>query len=446
MERLEPFAEERKGFRVKANSQGDGASAPMTHCSSLTRRSFLKATAVGTGALAVTSGVGLSALAEEPTAGVSEGEEVFWGVCHPNCFGFCHLNVHVRDGRITKTTRAPYKNESYSRICQRGLSHVQRTYDPQRILYPLRRVEGTERGAGQWERISWDEAIADVASHMQSVQEQYGSTAVAICTQSTLSFSTTFTWTRFYMGFGCTTVGGSADNASKYAESRMTGGNTWESNERTDLSNAKTIVAWGCNATTAQHHIWHLIKEARDGGTKLVVIDPVYTQLASKADMWVPIRPGSDTSLLLAMCNRIFQDEAFDEDYVRNSTVGPFLVRQDNGKFLRLSDMEQGAVSAEGDAGTDDPYMVYDWDGALKTVGEASRPHLFASCTTDSGVACRTALALVKDNCSDMNFERASELTEIPLETIEELYGIFIDQPVTHMVGYGPQALSLIHI
>lgn len=106
----------------------------------LTRRSFLKTTgAVGVAAVAAGAATPqLAAIAEgyEPGQPETQGEQIFRGVCRPNCFGFCHLNVHVRDGKVVKTSRAEYNESCYTRICQRGLSHVQRIYDPERLKYP----------------------------------------------------------------------------------------------------------------------------------------------------------------------------------------------------------------------------------------------------------------------------------------------------------------------
>lgn len=443
-----------------------GASASSAHLdsslrqkSALTRRGFLKTTGALAGAAVVAGGAGtLTALADGNGAGqvTSEGEEIFRGVCRPNCFGFCHLNVHVRDGRIVKTSRAPYQDPRYSRICQRGLSHVSRIYDPNRLRYPLRRVAGTERGAGEWERISWDEAIAEIVAKFKEVQSEFGPEAVAVSTQSQVSVASTFTWTRFTQGFGCTTMGYSADNASKFAETRMTGGNTWESNERTDLINTKTIFVWGNNLTNAQHHMWHFVKEAQAVGKKLVVIDPVFTQIAAKADKWVPIRPGSDTALLLSMCNLIFENDDLNESYLAAHTDAPILVRSDTGRYLRKSDIderaaeekasaEEEAKSASATAGksiastyVDQPIVVQ--DGNLVPLDEAAEPpELFAERKID-GITCRTVLSMLRDHVAECTPAWASELTDIPEETIYDLYELVVDQPVSHMVGYGPQA------
>ena len=120
----------------------------------ISRRSFLKTTAAA-GAVALAGGT-LSAAAEEYASGqIPAGDEkIYQGICRPNCFGYCPFNIHVRDGRIVKVSPGKHIDPYYNRGCLRGLSHVLRTYNPDRVGYPLRRKEGTERGAMQWERIS----------------------------------------------------------------------------------------------------------------------------------------------------------------------------------------------------------------------------------------------------------------------------------------------------
>ena len=121
--------------------------------------------------------------------------------------------------------------------------------------------------------------------------------------------------------------------------SPLMGMGMWEGNEPTDAKNAKSIVVWGANITDAQIQNWHLVKEAMQGGTKLVVIDPTFTQIAAKADKWISVRPGTDTLLKYALMNIVLEKNAQDVDYLRDHTVAPFLVREDTGMFLRRSDM-----------------------------------------------------------------------------------------------------------
>lgn len=417
----------------------------------LTRRNFLKTTGAvaGVGALAGTAAPALQALAVDYEQGPkeSEGEQIFRGVCRPNCFGFCHLNVHVRDGNIVKTSRAPYKNEQYNRICHRGLSHVQRVYDPERLKYPLRRVEGTERGAGEWERISWDEALDEVAEKIQAAQGQYGPQAFSFFTASgNQAFVTTGMYGRLQALLQAGSIAPCLDFASYYGMMRMTGPLTqlWESNEQTDMINAKTIVTWGANVTDAQVQSWHFLKEAQQNGTKLVVIDPTFTQVASKADLWIPIRPGADMPLYMGLMNIFVEKDEVNVEFMQKSTVGPFLVKSDTGLFLRRSDMgvEPTATGQIHPLTQEeimyDPYMVIS-GGALTPLEEAVSPDLEATYDLN-GVKCRTAYSLLKDEIAKFPPEEVSKLTDIPVDTIYELADICLDQPVTHYVGYGPQA------
>lgn len=416
----------------------------------LTRRTFLKTTGAVAGAAAVAGGTGaLTALAEDCKVGqaIGENEQIFRGVCRPNCFGFCHLNVHVRDGNIVKTSRSAYKNEQYSRICHRGLSHVQRIYDPDRVKYPLRRVDGTERGAGQWERISWDEAIADIARHIKDVQGKYGEQAlayhVASGNQTLLTYMVPM---RLFNILHATSISASVDAGTSYGLKRMCGASTnaWEANERTDLPNAKSIIVWGSNATDSQVQSWHFIDEARRNGTKLVVVDPIFTEIASKADEWIPIRPGADAALILSIMNEIIVRDAINTDYLKKYTVAPFLVRSDTGRFLRRSDTGISPTpTGTIDATTKkeelyNPAMVLE-DGFLVSADDSVDPDLEAEYEID-GVACKTAYALLKEEVQKYPAEKAEDLTEVPRDTIKKLAGICIDGPVTHYVGYGPQA------
>ncbi len=444
---------------------GEMSGENSSHACGITRRSFLKTTAaVAAGATATMS---LAACASAPesvdvsrefVAGQPEnaGEQIFRGVCRPNCFGFCHLNVHVRDGKVVKTSRAPYNEECYSRICQRGLSHVHRIYDPARLQYPMRRVDGTERGAGEWERVTWDEALAEIADKVKSIQTQYGNGAVAFLTQSgNQSGGCTSAYTRLINLMNASNISPCLDMGSFYGMiavagttiNPMMGLHMWEGNEPTDAKNAKTIMVWGANITDAQVQNWHLVKEAMQGGTKLVVIDPTFTQVASKADKWVPIRPGADTALKYGLMNIELEKNAQDVDFLMNHTVAPFLVRSDTGMFLRRSDtgvepMPTGVVNpTTGLEVMDDPYMVLDAEGKLIEC----RPGVACSIEGSydhEGVACRTAYEILKEEILRFTPEKVSELTEIPVEDLYELADICIDGPVYHYEGYGPQAYN----
>lgn len=426
----------------------------------LTRRNFLKTTGAAFGAAAVATAAvpQLTALAEDYEAGQPEnqGEQIFRGVCRPNCFGFCHLNVHVRDGKVVKTSRAEYNESCYTRICQRGLSHVHRIYDPGRLQYPMRRVEGTDRGAGEWERISWDEALQEIADKIKDVQKQYGEQAMAFLTASgNQAVGITSAYSRLSALLNASSIAPCLDMGSYYGMAAVAGNyisplmgmGMWEGNEPTDAKNAKSIVVWGANITDAQIQNWHLIKEAIQGGTKLVVIDPTFTQIASKADKWISVRPGSDTLLKYALMNIVLEKNAQDVDYLRDHTVAPFLVREDTGKFLRRSDtgIEPTATGktnpTTGQEIMYDPCMVL-VAGELKTPEEAATAAEIEGTYDFNGVKCRTAYGILKDEIVKHTPEEVSKQVDVSIDDIYELADICIDGPVFHYEGYGPQAYN----
>lgn len=264
MHRVRGSADERNIVMVGGEMSGTKGAA-----SALTRRNFLKTTGLAVGATALAGGASLTALADD-AAPTIDTEQIYQCVCRPNCQGYCRMNVHVRDGRIVKTSLAEFVDPNYNRICLRGLTHLQRVCNPNRVKYPLKRTG--ERGANEWERISWDEAIGESATNFKRIQDNYGSQAVAFCVGSGNVSSLngcipgmTGTLTAV---LNATDVDHCVDAASTVGPNRVTGDfGMWVSNEPTDYKNAKVLFAWGTNITEAQSHEWHCIADAVDKGT-----------------------------------------------------------------------------------------------------------------------------------------------------------------------------------
>ena len=164
-----------------------------------TRRSFIAGAATLTAAGAL-SGCSATAKGLAPHAADSSKagtEEILSGACRSQCIQGCYLNVHVRDGQIVRTTAGRIEEEPFfEHICPKGLSHPARVYSAGRLQYPMRRVG--ERGAGEFERISWDEAIKEIAEKWKNYREEFGPESIA-----------------FFMGSGNTAVlgGGTADGS-----------------------------------------------------------------------------------------------------------------------------------------------------------------------------------------------------------------------------------------
>jgi molybdopterin-containing oxidoreductase family molybdopterin binding subunit len=368
--------------------------------------------AVG-GAVAVASHTGLLGSTSKPvvralTPGtdpvpglVRVHEQVFNDVCSNNCQQACHLKVHVRNGRLVKTAMNPLPEPRYNRICLRGLSHAQWVYHPARLKFPMKRVGA--RGSGKWARITWDEAVATIASSMTSIRDRYGSKAFAIWRGfgnygSVAGYGPNLLANAFQAtGIELIEPSWGIDTAVSLGVGQI--GLAGAQNESLDMSNADLLVMWGNNLTEAMVQEWHFVADAKDRGATLVVIDPNFSITASKADKWIPLRPGSDPAFGLSVLNVLVTEKLYDEAYVMAHTTLPFLVRADNGMFLRAAD------------GT----TILAWDlatGASVPADQVATPALTGTFDVN-GVTVRPAFQLLADQVADWSPEKAQEYTEV---------------------------------
>lgn len=421
-----------------------------TKRSGLTRRGFLKATGVaslgvaGAGSLGF-GGHALFANAQEEAD--RDGEEIVSTICSANCFQACMLNAHVRDGKVVKMSRGDYPEEIYSGCCLRGLSIPERTYSDNRLKYPLKRVEGTDRGAGEWERISWDQAIDEITTKLKEIREEYGPRAV------TWSFSS-----GNYRGQEAATirlaftVGGCFlqlmyDYAIGWGTNRVIGGGTFGySNEPKDMVNSKYIIVWGTNPVLTTPQTWRIILQAKDNGAKLLCIDPMRSATSHYCDEWIQIKQGTDLYLALAILNEIVREDRIDVEYVKRATTAPFLIRQDTGLFLRRSDIEGGELTDVRDAVTlntagstkaDPAYVIDEATGDIAFYTECDTPVLEGEFEVQ-GIKVKTAYSALKEHMAAYTVEDASELSGVPVETIRELVDIYTSgEPVMAYTQFG---------
>lgn len=437
----QPYGSKPKELTMEKDKQREGGF--------INRRDFLKVSGATVGAAGVVSAAQrpilrtLEEISPEQRKAAAT-EQVFRCICRPNCFAYCSLDVHVRDGKVVKTSRGEFVDPKYNRICLRGLTHVQRIYDPERIKYPMKRVGA--RGEDKWERISWDEAITYITDQWKKIQAEYGKQAIAFYTASgsitLLQGMLPGTVGRLQNLLQGTSITSDVDAAIAVGLQR-TVGNTLISQE-SDAKNAKTIIAWGCNITEAMPQTWHFFAEAMEAGVKLIVVDPVFTILASKADQFIQIRPGTDTALTLSMIHVIISEKLHDVEYLLKHTVAPFLVREDTKTFLRMSDLgvepTEGPADAAGNPTFIDPIAVWDPEtGAAVALDAVETPALEGAYEIND-IKVRTAFDLLKEEAAKYTPEEASKITDIDPETIVELAHVCADGPVYHLLGFGPQA------
>jgi anaerobic dimethyl sulfoxide reductase subunit A len=230
------------------------------------------------------------------------------------------LKLHVEDGVITRI-ESDTGEEPQLRACARGRAYRQRVYAPDRLKYPMRRVG--ERGEGKFERISWDEALDRVANELQRVKKIYGNAAIFYVPYSgntgTFLHSQLAVNRLLTMFGGFTPVWGSASFWGNLFASNITYGTLTTGHSREDLLNARLIIMWGWNPAVSiqsTNTAWYLSR-AREAGVNIIAVDPRFTDSAAAfARKWVPVRPGTDTALLVAMAQVIISTNLHDQKFI----------------------------------------------------------------------------------------------------------------------------------
>lgn len=410
------------------------------------RRSFIKGAAALTaaGALAGCTPKTNDKDKVDPEAPVSS-DELFSGTCRGNCGGGCFLNVHVRDGQVVRTSARDMPDPQYNRICTKGLTHVGRMYGANRVLYPMKRVGA--RGSGDFERISWDEALDTIAEKWRGYTEQYGPTAIMFFLGSgnyaalSGSCNSVGAYQRFVNVMGCSYCSLDVDAAVGFGSSRATGGIDL-ANELTDRKNAKTQIIWGNNPTISLMHTMHFFLEAKENGTRLVVIDPVYNASASKADWWVPIKAGTDGALALGVLNVLLENGWIDDETLRAKTNCGLLIKED-GTFLRMSELGVEPTEGDPDPLTGKPAVVDPpavWDetaGKAVAFSETAAPAL-TGVPDINGVKVQTVYENAKGYIAQYPPAVAAAVCGLTEDHVRELARIYHeDGPVTTEIMMG---------
>ena len=284
------------------------------------RRRFLS---LGAGTLAAATaariGFGGDAEASSGTHDPGTDGDVVRSVCEV-CFWKCGIQGHVKDGRLTKIQGSPAHPLSNGKLCPRGVGAVGLAYDPDRLVKPLMRVGA--RGSEQMKPVSWDEALGYIADKLQTIKAKYGPEAVAL-----FNHGAGASWFKhLFSAYGTQNFG-----APSFAQCRgprdvafeLTFGSDPGSPEVLDLSHSDCVVLIGSHLGENMHNTQvQDFAELCARGADLIVVDPRFSTAASKAKTWMPIRPGTDTALLLAWLHVIVTEGRHQRDYVEKYTSG----------------------------------------------------------------------------------------------------------------------------
>ena len=369
----------------------------------------------------------------------------------PTQCGKCFSNCGIRVRRVNGVAVQIEGNEdswqgSRGGVCGKGAAGLQLLYDPNRLTVPLRRTN-PEKGLyvdPQWKEISWDEALDEIA---EKLKKALGEDPGKIFLQSTTVRSPTATlgfrkMMKTVLGTPNDSVGGAGlhcGNGLHHACGLMHG--SWD--VLPDYKYCNYAIYWGVNNGHATGHAsmvsTRLVAEAVERGLKIVVFDPLCNYSGAKASEWIPIVPGTDGAVILAMCNVILNELGiYDSEYLKTRTNGPYLVGPD-GQFVR-------------DKQTGKP-LVYDPVELKPKVYDDPGIGDFALVGTYEihGVKCHPAFQLMKDHLKEYTPQMASKVSTVPAETIRRIATEFataaqVGSTITiddHELPYRPAAATM---
>jgi len=254
------------------------------------------------------------------TNSVLEKNAVVRGLCPHDCPDTCALLTTVENGRAVKVQGNPNHKHTDGVLCTKVSRYTERTYSPERLMFPFKR--SGPKGSGQFVRVSWEEAIADIAAKLQTIAADnpeailpysYGGTMGWVQSESMAS--------RFFHKIGaslldrtiCASAGGEGLVYTLGGKFGM---------QTEFFSESKLIVIWGSNSITSNIHFWRRAQEAKRNGAKLICIDPRHSETAEKCHVHLAIQPGTDAALAFAIMRELVVHDWLDHDYIEKYTLG----------------------------------------------------------------------------------------------------------------------------
>ena len=402
----------------------------------LTRRSFVKASAL-VGATAAFGASMAGCMQETPQeqapsgGGADEGLVRMKTSCH-GCIQMCPAIAYLKDGVVVKLEGDPDAPVSRGSLCIKGLNQLHTMYSPRRVLHPLRRAG--ERGENKWEVISWDEAVEEAATHICDSIDKYG--AYSFMEAMTLP-----------MAFGSPTVfepGCAQCYLPRWSMSKLFyGGNDQSIADnavqeifRPDPDNkAEVVVLWGAQPSVSQTaESGRGMAELRAKGVKTIVVDPNFSPDAVKADVWLPVRPATDTGLLLCWFRYIFENKLYDEQFTKYWTNLPFLIDPETKLPVKAQELFPDFQQTTPE--NTPAYVCYDLKTNAVAPFEFSAP---ADAAVDpeifwtgdfEGKTYKTAGQIYKEEADPWTLEHTAENCWLEADKIEEAIKIYAEASV----------------
>jgi anaerobic selenocysteine-containing dehydrogenase len=244
-----------------------------------------------------------------------------YGACPHDCPDTCGTITEVQDGRAIRFYADPQHPITQGWLCAKVRPYLERVYHPERLLYPLRRLG--PKGGGEWQRVSWEEAVGEIASRWKQIVAEHGAEAILPYSYSgtlglvQLAVCNERLWNRM----GASQLQRSICGAAAEHAVKLTLGARLAPDYR-DVLASKLVIVWGHNPVSTGPHFMPFLREAQRQGTRLVVIDPRRTRTAQGADLYLQPRPATDGALALGLAHVIVAEGLHDEAWLARHTLG----------------------------------------------------------------------------------------------------------------------------
>ncbi len=248
------------------------------------------------------------------------GVRIVKAACPHDCPDTCALEVHVKAGRALKVTGSAAHAPTAGVLCTKVARYTERTYHPNRLLHPMRRMG--RKGEGRFERISWDRALSLIGERLRPIAAEDPEQILPYSYAGTMGLVQGESMAqRFFHRLGASLLGRTICASAGSAGHELTlGSRIGMDMELTE--EAKLIVFWGCNAITSSVHFWARAQNAKRRGALLVAIDPYRSLTAEKCQLHIAPLPGTDAALALGLMHVLIRDDLIDHDYIDRHTLG----------------------------------------------------------------------------------------------------------------------------
>jgi anaerobic selenocysteine-containing dehydrogenase len=240
--------------------------------------------------------------------------------CPHDCPDTCAMLVTVENGVATKIQGDPSMPFTDGTLCTKVAHYLERTYSPDRLTHPLRRIG--KKGKGEFRRITWDEALDEIAARLKALAADDPQSILPCSYAGTMGMVQYMSMDRrFFHKLGASLLDRTlCSSAGKHGIKATLGGSVGMDPERFDES--KLIVLWGANPVVSNLHLWSRVQEAKRRGARVIAIDPYRSLSAEKCTQHVALLPGTDGALALGMMHVLIAEGLIDRDYIANYTLG----------------------------------------------------------------------------------------------------------------------------